>query len=150
MNVTEFFQSNNRDRKIQSLIVGPLAGCGKTQFLRNTPRSAHVACWCQNRPQDAQKGRPARPQRAKWRIVLLPYGEPLSDARTPLADFFRILLDRLVVREQVDGCGVDLPRLSQGTWLGRSRAIAAVLPSLQDLWKISSVLDPETLIGECA
>jgi hypothetical protein len=25
--------------------------------------------------------------------VLLPYGEPLNDARTPLADFFRILLD---------------------------------------------------------
>ncbi len=37
-----------------------------------------MACWYQNRPQDAQKGRPAR---------------PLSDARTPLADFFRILLD---------------------------------------------------------
>ena len=53
-----------------------------------------MACWYQNRPQDAQKGRPARPQRAKWRIVLLPYGEPLSDARTPLADFFRILLSR--------------------------------------------------------
>ena len=52
-----------------------------------------MACRYQNRPQDAQKGRPARPQRAKWRIVLLPYGEPLSDARTPLADFFRILLD---------------------------------------------------------
>ena len=42
--------------------------------------------------QDAQKGRPARPQRTKGRIVLLWYGEPLSDARTPLADFFRILL----------------------------------------------------------
>ena len=42
--------------------------------------------------QDAQKGRPARPQQAKRRIVLLRYGEPLSDARTPLADFFRILL----------------------------------------------------------
>ncbi|HRC43242.1 MAG TPA: hypothetical protein PLT27_04255 [Nitrospira sp.] len=54
-------------------------------------RSVHAACWYQNRPQDAHKGRPARPQRAKWRIVLLPYGEPLSDARTPLADFFRIL-----------------------------------------------------------
>ncbi len=48
----------------------------------------------QNRPQDAQKGRPARPQRTKRRIVLVPYGEPLSDARTPLADFFRILLEQ--------------------------------------------------------
>jgi hypothetical protein len=47
----------------------------------------------QNRPQDAQKGRPARPQRTKRRIVLVPYGEPLSDARTPLADFFRTLPD---------------------------------------------------------
>ena len=44
--------------------------------------------------QDAQKGRPARPQQAKRRIVLAPYGEPLSAARTPLADFFRILLER--------------------------------------------------------
>ena len=33
----------------------------------------------QNRPQDAEKGRPSR---------------PLSDARTPLADFFRILLEQ--------------------------------------------------------
>ena len=42
--------------------------------------------------QDAQKGRPARPQQAKRLIVLAPYGEPLSAARTPLVDFFRILL----------------------------------------------------------
>ncbi len=70
-----------------------LAGCGKTRFLHSTPRSAHVAGWYQNSAQDAQKGRPARPQRAKRRIVLLPYGESLNDARTPLADFFRILLD---------------------------------------------------------
>ncbi len=48
----------------------------------------------QNRPQDAEKGRPSRPQRTKRRIVLVPYGEPLSDARTPLADFFRILLEQ--------------------------------------------------------
>jgi hypothetical protein len=38
------------------------------------------------------------PQRAQGRIVLLRYGEPLSDARTLLADFFRILLD-VVLRE---------------------------------------------------
>ena len=78
--------------RIWSPRVSSLAGCGKTGLFRNTPRSAHVACRYQNRPQDEQKGRPARPQRAKWRIVLVPYGEPLSDARTPLADFFRILL----------------------------------------------------------
>src|SRR5580765_5710214 len=42
--------------------------------------------------QDAQKARPARPQRAKRRRRTLRYAEPLSDARTPLADFFSILL----------------------------------------------------------
>ena len=46
-------------------------------------------------PQDAQKGRPARPQRAKRQGVPLRYVEPLSDARTPLADFFSILLKHL-------------------------------------------------------
>ena len=55
----------------------------------------------QNSPQDAQEGRSARPQRTKRRIVLVPYGEPLSDARTPLADFFRILLERLAGRPQI-------------------------------------------------
>jgi hypothetical protein len=43
--------------------------------------------------QDAEKGRPARPQRVKIRGVPLGYVEPLSDARTPLEDFFSILLD---------------------------------------------------------
>ncbi|WHZ13684.1 MAG: hypothetical protein OJF52_000518 [Nitrospira sp.] len=42
--------------------------------------------------QDAQKGRPARPQQAKRRRILFRYVEPLSEARTPLADFFSILL----------------------------------------------------------
>ena len=42
--------------------------------------------------QDAQKDRPARPQRAKRRGVPLWYVEPLSEARTMLADFFSILL----------------------------------------------------------
>ena len=45
-----------------------------------------------NIPQDAQKGRPARPQRAKRRRRTLRYVEPLSAARTTLADFFSILL----------------------------------------------------------
>jgi hypothetical protein len=43
--------------------------------------------------QDAQKGRPARPQRAKRRRRTLRYVEPLSDARTKLAGFFSILLE---------------------------------------------------------
>ncbi len=70
-----------------------LAGCGKTHFLHAAPRSGHVACWYQDSTQDAQKGHPARPQRVKRRIVLLSYVEPLNEARTPLVDFFRILLD---------------------------------------------------------
>ncbi len=42
-------------------------------------------------PQDAQKARPARPQRVKIRGVPLGYVEGLNDARTPLAGFFSIL-----------------------------------------------------------
>ncbi len=45
--------------------------------------------------QDAQNGRPARPQRVKGRGVPSGYVEGLNDARTMLADFFSILLDRL-------------------------------------------------------
>ena len=70
-----------------------LAGCGKTRLLRNTLQFTPVPYRFSSHPQDAQKGRPARPQQAKRRIVLAPCGEPLSAARTPLADFFRILLD---------------------------------------------------------
>jgi hypothetical protein len=44
------------------------------------------------RPQDAQKGCPAKPQRAKRHEAYAPVVEPLNDARTPLADFFSILL----------------------------------------------------------
>ena len=42
--------------------------------------------------QDAQKVPPARPQRVKARGVPVGYVEGLNDARTPLADFFSILL----------------------------------------------------------
>jgi hypothetical protein len=44
-------------------------------------------------PQNAQKGRPARPQRVKSRGLPSGYIEGLNDARTLLADFFSILLD---------------------------------------------------------
>jgi len=40
---------------------------------------------------DVQKGRPARPQRAKGRGVRGWYVEALSDARTKLEAFFNIL-----------------------------------------------------------
>jgi hypothetical protein len=48
----------------------------------------------ENTPQDAQKDCPARPQRVKARGVPLRYVEGLNDARTPLAGFFSILLER--------------------------------------------------------
>ncbi|WHZ13343.1 MAG: hypothetical protein OJF52_000175 [Nitrospira sp.] len=52
--------------------------------------------------------------------------------------------ERLVVKEKVDGYWVDLAGLSQGTWLERTRAIAAVLSYLHALWKMSAVLpNPE-------
>ena len=50
----------------------------------------------ENRAQDAQKGRPARPQRAKRRRRTVRDVELLSEARTPLADFFSILLTHLI------------------------------------------------------
>ena len=66
----------------------------ENSFLHATPRSAQV-CWYQDSTQDAQQGHPARPQRVKRRIVLLSYVEPLNEARTPLVDLFRILLETL-------------------------------------------------------
>jgi hypothetical protein len=59
--------------------------------------------WCQNSLQDVQKGRPARPQRAKTRSVPLRYVEPLSDARTKLADFFSILLEMSALQPERQG-----------------------------------------------
>ncbi len=50
-------------------------------------------------PQDAQKVRPARPQRVKGRGVPLGYVEGLNDARTTLVDFFSILLFPRVLDE---------------------------------------------------
>jgi len=72
-----------------------LAGCGKTISASQNINGLQVWDTSRTLPQDAQKGRSARPQRAKG-TVALPTGdcplEPLSDARTPLADFFSILL----------------------------------------------------------
>jgi TusA-related sulfurtransferase len=62
----------------------------------------------ENTAQDAQKGRPARPQRAKRRRRTLRYVEPLSEARTTLADFFSILLGKTVAEErEVAGNGEE-------------------------------------------
>jgi len=54
----------------------------------------------ENIAQDAQKGRSARPQRAKRRRRTLRYVELLSEARTPLADFFSSVLVRVRFRTQ--------------------------------------------------
>ncbi len=61
--------------------------------MKNAVSASHIVARCQKElwhstPQNAQKGRPARLQRAKGRGVRF----PLSDARTPLEDFFSILL----------------------------------------------------------
>jgi len=88
-----------------------LAGCGNTRWLSNTRPFTPVPHWSRTHPQDAGKGRSARPQQAKGRIVLLRYGEPLRDARTPLAAFFRILLVPMLcgglVLALVPGCKQD-------------------------------------------
>jgi hypothetical protein len=46
-----------------------LTGCGKTRFTRNILLEASMLTPMATKPQDAQKGRPARPQRAKRRGV---------------------------------------------------------------------------------
>ena len=61
--------------------------CGKVEIQWR----AHLGQQ-ENRSENAQKGRSARPQRAKMRRRTLRYVELLSEARTPLADFFSILL----------------------------------------------------------
>jgi len=52
----------------------------------------------ENTAQDAQKVRPARLQRAKRRRRTLRYVELLSEARTPLAEFFSILIGAAFLR----------------------------------------------------
>ncbi len=74
-----------------------LTDCGKTRSLHHTSRFAHgpsrVRIARRMRKKAVQQGRSER----RGGIVLVPYGEPLSDARTPLAAFFRILL-------KMEGC----------------------------------------------
>jgi hypothetical protein len=77
--------------KVRFIII-PLAGYGTTFLARKDFEGLHK--WLNGRTllQDAQKDRPARPQREKARGVPLGYVEGLNDARTKLADFFSILL----------------------------------------------------------
>jgi hypothetical protein len=46
--------------------------------------------------QDAQKGRQQGRSKRRGEAYFIPYVEPLSEARTKLADFFSILLDKHV------------------------------------------------------
>ena len=64
-----------------------IAGCGKTQFMHNISLESYRVVPMSIWPQDAQKGRSARPQ-------AYPHGyvEDLFKARRKLADFFSILL----------------------------------------------------------
>ena len=88
--------------------------------------SPHAPYRQQNTPQDAQKHRPARPQRATWRIVLPPYGEPLSDASTPAADVFRILLD--TPHDKSSPCPMTMTPVLPGRKLVASRTARCFLP----------------------
>ena len=77
-----------------------------------------MTSWILQKPQAVQKGRPARPQRAKRRGVPLGYVEPLSDARTPLADFWDSLLgfrfDTFNIEPYLDLIPDDEPAAIQG------------------------------------
>ncbi len=100
--------------------------------------------------QDAQKGCPARPQRAKRgesysvftrppiacmnRRLPRPYGGFLSDTRTPLAAFFRILLDRQSLQgrdpffhRRMSGEEVHESGCFAGDLEGRQRILCAML-----------------------
>jgi hypothetical protein len=70
-----------------------LAGCGKTHFDLCSRRRYQV--WDDAEPPCRMRKKAVRQGRSEQRgeSYSVPYVEPLSDARTPLADFFRILLD---------------------------------------------------------
>ncbi len=66
------------------------AECGRLQKNHSGTLEVYGLHMCNRRstpPQDAQKDRPARPQRVKDRCVPSGYVEGLNDVRTLLADF---------------------------------------------------------------
>jgi hypothetical protein len=68
--------------------IAAIAACeGDGQEKTENKNSSHAQ---DKTLRDAQKGRPARPQRVKRRGVLFSYVEPLNDARTKLVAFFSI------------------------------------------------------------
>ena len=93
-------------------------------------------------PQDAQKGRPARPQRVKTRGVPSGYVEDLNDARTPLADFFSILLELGGERSPI-GYGND--SVHDGMDAAEVRVATGSQP-----WKCKAAVWPDDSGIECA
>jgi len=75
--------------------------------------------------QDIQKGRSARPQRAKGQGVHGRYVEALSDARTKLANFFNILLVKVVTFCRKTGIphGIDGRKTMQGAGIMVGRTL---------------------------
>ena len=71
--------------------VRSLAGFGKSLSAQQNFKDPDVQK--KDTLPDAQKGRSARPQRVKSRGVPSGYVEVLNDVRTPLADFFSILIE---------------------------------------------------------
>ena len=94
-----------------------------------------MAQW-ENAFADAQKDRPARPQRVKARGVPLGYVEGLNDARTKLADFFSILLD---LKMFAQGQPLALIRGAKGRAI--EPAGACEHPVVYNLEKCLSIMD---------
>jgi hypothetical protein len=70
--------------------------------------------------QDAQKCRPARPQRVKAREAYpLGHVEGLNDARTMLAAFFSILLETATPRLLLDSRGIQAISTTVSYFVGR-------------------------------
>jgi hypothetical protein len=80
-------------------MVRSLAGCEKTISAQQNVEGLHVWDKKGTSQKDAQKDRPARPQRVKDRGVPSGYVEGLNDARTKLAVFFSILREGLTLAD---------------------------------------------------
>jgi hypothetical protein len=94
LELTEALRSFPRPQLKEFQKASASPGCEKTVFAPCSRYRYRGLRRQRTAAQDAQKGRPARPQRAKRESYSVPYVEPLSDARTTLADFFSILLER--------------------------------------------------------
>ncbi len=91
----------------------------------------------------------------KERPRVSPYGRSTKEERTMTVKGFLLkdreeqeyllaiqpamhgMFERLIVRQKVDGCWVELNGNALGTWQPRTQAITAVLGYLQRLWDTS-------------